>query len=368
MIIRILLIDDQPENVTAVQAELSENFPGCRCEITSFGEAEGKIESLDPHVIVLDLLEGTGADAEPTGLKTRAYIWEKKFCPLVLYTAAAELLEDEALSDHPFFCVIKKGANSERQVLARIQAFEPHIATLDAVAKEIHWTMNSVLREIAPRIFGAITDVAERNEALTRSARRRVAAKMDEALSSGGPNLKSWEFYLCPPVIEHLLAGDVIRETAGDTNNPESYAVVLTPSCDLVKSATRAPKVTKVLVSRCKAPSRLLQDLNLDTWKDKHKDKLLGLLRQGYSQSCLPLPSLPGEFPAMVADFRSLDLIEYERIGVGQDHIRIASVDNPLRELTAWAYMTSAARPGLPERDFNGWAAEILATFQSQGI
>ena len=362
MIVRILLIDDQPENVTALRDELVAKLPGCVCEIVGFEDAEGRIESHDPHVVILDLLQGVGADAEAVGLKTRAYIWEKKFCPLVLYTAAADLVEEDATNNHPFICVIKKGADSEQQVLTRIQQYEPHIATLEVVAKEIRWTMNGVLREIAPRIFEKIPDAEGRREALTRSARRRVAAKMDDALSNGGPNLRSWEFYLCPPVIEHPLTGDILRKRDGSKDDPAAYCVVLTPSCDLVRDAVRAPKVSQVLVSRCKPATRLLQDLNLTGWSNKHKDKLLALLRQGYAQSCLPLPGLPGEFPAMVADFRSLELIAYDAIGGGdKEYFRIASVDNPLRELTAWAYLSSVGRPALPDRDFNGWADEIVA-------
>jgi CheY-like chemotaxis protein len=361
MIVRILLIDDQPENVAALRAELIDNLPGCVCEVIGFEDANERIESHDPHVIVLDLLQGVGADAEAVGLQTRTYIWEKKFCPLVLYTAAADLMDEDANKNHPFMCVIRKGANSEREVLARIQQYEPHIATLELVAKEIRWTMNGVLREIAPRIFERVADDPGRRDALTRSARRRVAAKMDEALSIGGANLKSWGFYLCPPVAAHPLTGDVLRKRDGNKADPTAYSVILTPSCDLASDGARAPKVSEVLVSRCKPANRLLQDLNLQTWANKHKDKLLALLRQGYAQSCLPLPALPGEFPAMVADFRSLELIAYDQIGeADKDYIRIASVDNPLRELTAWAYLSSAARPALPERDFDAWADEIV--------
>ena len=54
MIVRILLIDDQPENVAALRAELVENLPGCICDVIGFQDANERIESHDPHVVVLD--------------------------------------------------------------------------------------------------------------------------------------------------------------------------------------------------------------------------------------------------------------------------------------------------------------------------
>jgi CheY-like chemotaxis protein len=369
MTMRILLIDDIPDSVAVIRDELTKEL-GCHCVIVGFEQAEESLETHDPHVVILDVLQGTGADAPTTGLETSKYIWEKKFCPLVFYTAHADEVGEEDHTNHPFRCVVKKGDKSEKEVLECIQRFAPQINALEDVGREIRWAMNGVLREIAPRIFERIADQSKRGDALIRSARRRVAAKMDDSLSTGDPNLMAWEFYLCPPVVEHLLTGDLIRKRNGNKQDPASYAVILTPSCDLASSPTRPPKVTEALVSLCKGPDRLLEDLNLknvSNWKESHTDKLLGLLRQGYSQSCLPLPELPGEFPPMTADFRSLQLIELSRIGANdEEYVRVASVDNPLRELVAWAYMLAAARPGLPDRDFVAWAKEIIPSNTKQ--
>jgi CTP synthase len=64
----------------------------------------------------------------------------------------------------------------------------------------------------------------------------------------------------------------------------------------------------------------------------------------------------------MAADFRNLELIGLKEIGNDNEpFLRVASVDTPFRELVAWAYITNAARPGLPDRDFESWADEIIA-------
>ena len=364
---RILLIDDQPENVQSVLDEIMQKLAGSDCKVVDFGKPEADIESHNPHIIILDLLQGTGAERKEVGIATGTYIWGTRFCPLIYYTAAPDLVAEQSAAKHPFIKVVKKGADSEALVLQCIQEFEPHIRALDGVETEIRSAMNGALLEIAPRLFETATDETERNEMLVRSARRRVAARMDEDLLTGSAaskGLKSWECFLFPPVAKHLLMGDVIRRRNADGKVAANYGVILTPSCDLVKTATRKPKVTRVLVSCCTTGERLLQDLNIQKWKKDDRDKLKRLLTTGYSQSCMPLPGLPGVFPAMTIDFRSLQLIDIESIGnPDAEYERVASVDNPWRELLAWAFMLSSARPGMPDRDCETWADEIIALF-----
>jgi hypothetical protein len=369
---RVLLIDDQQDSVQAVIDEIKKQLEGSECNVVNFDNYKMDIERHNPHVIVLDLLKGAGAEPA-AGLEVHGYIWGAKFCPLIFYTAAPDLVKDQSDLGHPFIKVVQKGAESEVKVLQCIKDFESHIGALDATEREIRSAMNSALREVAPILFKNTQDNAERNDMLVRSARRRVAAKMDDDLLTGvaaGKGLKSWECFLWPPVVEHLLMGDVIRKRGSDQTAPETYAVILTPSCDLVKTATRNPRVTHVLVSHCAIVDRLLKDLGLQKWptnpKDKTKSlgKLTSMLATGYAQSCMPLPELPGVFPAMIIDFRNLGLININRIGgADEEYERVASVDNPWRELLAWAFMLSAARPGMPDRDYDAWATELSALF-----
>lgn len=367
--IRILFIEDEPDNVEAVQKELQNTLPDPHLKVTGFEQFKEVIEAHDPHIVVLDLLQGTGAEAEAIGLETLEYVWGEKFCPLIIYTAQPDLVDsDERIRNHPFVRVVKKGDRSEELVRQSVQDFEPHIDAIVGVAREIGSVMNDVLKEMAKNIFDdpEIKSPKERREVLIRSARRRVAAKMDEGLLEEDPLLKSWEFYLWPPVVaENLLTGDIIRKRDGDKENPASYRVVLTPSCDLVKRKSGKAKVDEALVAACTDVKPMLLELFLDNQKDwndeSHKKKLRSTLSQGYGQSRIPLARLFNVLPTMVADLRKLQLIKLDDIG-GEDkeYVRIASVDNPLRELVSWAYMLVAARPGLPDRDFGAWADEII--------
>ncbi len=369
MTIRILIIDDQPDSVQALSDEIDQKMPGAEKVIVDFKQAEATIESFEPDIIVLDLLRGAGEDAP--GLDTWAFVWDKKFCPLIFYTAFPEKLDEDERINHPFVRREKKGGGSEERVVGHIQTLDPHISAVAAVRTEIRRVLNRMIQEVAGRVFLHVADGNDRRDMLVRMARRRVAAAMDEQLSTGGPRLRSWEHYLYPPAITgHLLTGDLIRNRNGQTTDPSQYALVLTPSCDLVKEGERNPKVEKALVARCTEVTRLLDDAgaNTTTAKPRIRQRILPLLRQGHGGSCLPLPSLPGAFPTMTADFRKLELIKLTEIGTtDQPYVRVASVDNPFRELVAWAYATIAARPGLPDRDFEAWADEIVAALPTPG-
>lgn len=358
---RILVIDDEKESVQEVYEELMK-LGDCHCEIVNFDNFQKDIARVNPHVIILDLLKGS-SETDAPGLEIHGYIWGTRFCPLIFYTGRAELVSDQAASDHPFIKVVTKGNESELRVLECVHNFKSHIDALDATEREIHSAMNGALREVAPDLFKSTTDTAERSDILVRSARRRVAAKMDEDLLTGpepGKGLKSWECYLYPPVVEHLLMGDILRKRGSDRNVPENYVVVLTPSCDLVRTEKRSPKVENVLVGHCANADRILQDLKLKDAKPKNViPKLQTMLSTGYTQSTMPLPSMPGAFPGLILDFRKLGLLEIDAIGESKDYERVASIDNPWRELLAWAFMLTACRPGMPDRDYETWATEI---------
>lgn len=367
MALRILIVDDEPKSVQPLDAELRK-LQNTETRIVGFDEFPKALEDFTPNVIVLDLARGSPAEKDFAGMNTFDGIWHRTFCPLVVYTAVPELLSAEERRNHPFIKLEPKGSGSEERVLDRIREFGPHLSALDEAGKVIARALNQALRDVAPRIFETEDDEGVRKEMLVRSARRRVAAAMDKELSSGGPNLRSWEHYLCPPTTrEHLFTGDIIRKRTANPSDPSAYALVLTPSCDLVTNGKRRAKVANVLVARCKDVQRLLEELAPGDRQDtqERNKKLRAILTRGHGQSCIPIPSLPHEFPPMAADFRVLELIELSQIiEEDKDYVRVASVDSPFRELVAWAYVSCAARPGLPDRDYDSWVEEVVTALK----
>jgi CheY-like chemotaxis protein len=368
MPLKVLLIDDQPASVEPVRDELRTSIPDVDCQIADFKTAMASIGQMQPDVVVLDLMESAPEGLVNQGNGIWLQVWSEHFCPLIFYTASEENPDEH---NHPLVTLVRKGSGSEEQVRDKIKTYLPHIAALGRVSDEICGALRRALRESKPRIF-EIDSAAQENELLTRTIRRRVAASMDDAMVAGEPNIKSWEQYLCPPTITgHLLTGDVLRIVGKDKDNPTSYLVVLTPSCDLVRTKTREPKVETVLLARCAKVDRLLTDLSLTidgTTKPKKiedaRDKLSRFLTQGYGHSSFPIAGLPGEFPVMAADFRSLEILPLAELVEPSKYDRVASVDAPFRELFVWAYLSAAGRPGMPDRDFGPWADAIIAEIQ----
>ena len=100
----------------------------------------------------------------------------------------------------------------------------------------------------------------------------------------------------------------------------------------------------------------------------KLKERLSGtVLTQGYFETIIPFPCLKGKIPTMAANLRDLEFIPIQHIGSSKKFLRIASVDSPFRELIAWAYLQTACRPGLPDRNFDSWRDEIVADLKSDG-
>jgi len=367
--LKLLFIEDEPSGVQPLLNLIDRERAHMQYEVAGFGEAEDKIASLRPDIVILDLLVG-GASPEPEveGLKTRDFIWDQRFCPIVVYSARPDI-HDEKYKPHPFVKSIQKGKNSAREVLEALRELRPQVQALHEAEGHILQSFASALRDVAPDAFRFLDDPTGRNDMILRAGRRRLAALMDD-LTAHGDRLASWEQYLSPPIGSNIKLGDILRQANGESDNPTSFRVVLTPSCDVVASGDREPKVANVLVARC---CSMREGVDLTSLKGmvlkKLKDRLPGtVLSHGYFEAVIPFPCLEGRIPTMAANLRDLEFVPFDDIGVSEKaFLRVASVDSPFRELIAWAYLQIACRPGLPDRDFDSWRDEIVASLQDEG-
>lgn len=366
---KLLFIEDQPDNIQSVLNLIQREKPDIKPEISDFGEAEDKIASIRPDIVILDLLAGSSSEPVSEGLATRDFIWNNHFCPIVVYSARPDI-HDKNHDAHPFVRSILKGKGSEQKVLAAVEEFRPHIDALREAEGHVMKSFAVAMREVAPYAYATYQDPQQRSEAIKRSGRRRLAALMD-GLAIEGTKLASWEQYLFPPICDDVQLADILKEAEGERDDPTSFRVVLTPSCDLVASGDRTPKVDRVLVARCCPIDTALDQLSklarkkvlgnkgkLHDYKDRLKKDLL---TQGYNGGIIPLPGLKGRIPVMAADLRDLEFINLSNIGFSdKDFERIAAIDSPFRELVSWAYLQIACRPGLPDRDIDSWCDEIV--------
>lgn len=355
MSLRILIVDDEPDSVEPLCDELNEKLD-VLCKVVSFEEAQGALNEFRPAAVFLDLLKQDAAGtSEMVGDEVYGHIWSRRFCPLIVYSAASHLLQ---IVPHPFVQIVTKGGGSEERAVEALQSMIPQIIALDEIETDIGEVLQSVLRELAPRVY---SDSAP-PELLTRAARRQIAARMDFARGEGS-SLAPWEQYIFPPVLPHLCTGDLLVSTEADegTIDPDLFRIVLSPSCDLVCVGDRKARVKEVLVAKCRPSSRLLEALQVSNPK-KAQGKLRKVLTQGFFEGLVPLPEFSDLVPEMCADLRCLELIDLDEVCLEGGHgrfRRVVSVDSPFRELITWAFVQTAARPGLPDRDWAAWAKAI---------
>lgn len=355
MSLRILIIDDQPGSVEPLRQELTEKL-GAECFIESFEHAQAKVDEYRPAAVFLDLLRhDPGGQRQIAANEIYAYIWNARFCPLVIYSAEPDALE---AAPHPFVQKVQKGSGSEEAAVKMLESLLPQILALAKVEKDVDSVLHSVLKDLAPKIYSpdAPPDV------LLRAARRQIAARMDVARGEDTA-LAPWELYIYPPVMPHICMGDLLHLTGREWMDPQSYRLVLTPSCDLVCLGDRKPRVDEVLVAKCGPPTDLIESMGLaNAAPKKIREKLPTVLSRGFHEDKVPLPAFPNLVPEMCASLRQLELVKLSDIGEqGSDApiTRILSVDSPFRELITWAFLQIAARPGLPDRDWAAWAQAI---------
>jgi CheY-like chemotaxis protein len=361
---KLLLIEDDDAIVEVIKLSLAESFPLAEIDrVKNFSEAQKKLKDIRPDAIILDILE---ADPEvegaprPIGAEIWKEIWNGRLVPIVIYSAHDAELDPVVPTDHPMVKRVVKGANTLGVVIEHLKGFYPFILLIEKIDTELKLAMHTVLRDSPGSIWKAEAGSAGRVQILTRTARRRLAAMMDMTTLVDTAKLMSWEQYIVKP-LDELLTGDIFRLVSGNWEDPISYRLVLTPSCDIAQG-----HVENVLVAKCKPMNEFFKEgcgwtvpATASTIKKSVKSKLSQAEVGGY----IPLPKFPGILPSMTASLRDVELIsvtELMKTDATALYKKIASVDSPFREQIAWGYVTRIGRPGMPDRDFDKWAEQLV--------
>jgi len=360
--VKVLFIDETIDSIRPAITKAEAG--GLACEHIGFDNPLKYINEYQPDIVILDLMNGHIEDPEGNaGKLSYKDIWEHRFCPVIFYSANPDLIDDigDGKVKHPFVSKVQKGRDSEDHLYEKICSFNTPIASIIETKKSVDRAMQKALRDLAPLVYSSTDFDDAQNEFLHYLSRRRVAALMDDGIAID-QSIPSWGQYIWPPFNNYPKLGDILLKNGEDNTKPESFRLVLTPSCDLVKEEGREPKVDKVLCANCQAIELIYDGI---TNKERKKRRLKNAFQEGHYNEYIPLPSLLDMIPLMAANTKKLQLVDYDSINETGAYQRVASIDSPFREQALSAYQKIAGRIGVPERDIQELANPVLGQGES---
>lgn len=364
---KVLMIEDNERAIHGLMGAIEDR--GWLYRVASFEQAEKGIVEFDPDVIVMDWMYDED-DAE-LGRPILENVLAKEFRPVIVFSAhdLNTVLED-TIHKYPLINFTRKGEDDSELAII-IDEWEDSAIALS----QLRHNMNVALIESAKALktFKNMDTFPE--ESVVSYMLSKRAIQYFEQIEVG-IHPPAWIQYSYPPITDSLLVADVIRFYSDDCDQtiegtPSEYAVILTPSCDMVNHGTAN---FKVLIAMCcdktKATEvRLKNNENTETGKGKDKvSEVVKELRYGYNKAYVSLPALPHVIPNMTINLKDLDFRLLSEIAPSfgsfnkEQHraYRVASVASPFREQLVWAHMINSCRPGMPEREMEEWAKEIL--------
>jgi CheY-like chemotaxis protein len=375
-IVKILIVDDEKNTADALKLQIEQSIDQVYVQVqTDFETALGLIRPQSFDVIVLDIFQGNIVDQDRAGQELWKLVLNEKFMPVIIYTAGECDVTPEFPADNPIFKCFQKSEGNLVAIASHLAMLKPYMLELREVHKEFSESIKRVLLESSRFLWIAESSETQRPRRILRAARRRLAAKMDLETLSTNEKMQHWEQYVIPPLGDSLLTGDIIHERESDAQDPNTYRLVLTPSCDLDPHGA-APNVSKILVAKCKQYDEFVKatgiSINNDLTETKRKNARKSLstqLTQSHVGGYIFLPEFKSVLPSMAACLRDLELIPIDQIiptggDVVSQFVRVVSIDSPFREQIAWSYLQVAARPGLPDRDTDQCIDENFAALR----
>lgn len=358
---KVLIVDDIEDSVKGIRDYCEEKE--WEIEISDFEGAYKYLLEFDPDIIVLDWKYDAEDSEQGNDILNR--IWSVCFRPTVIFSAIAETINIAEKTRHSnLIKIIPKG--DEQPVIEFLEETEKFVPSLAAYRKDMGEALISSVNFID--LLKNEPDIEEK--AIGYVLSKRTSEFFDKEFI--GELSPSWVQYICPPISESLCVCDIIRKKSQETDfssagQPEEYRIILTPSCDMNTENGRTPKVSHALCAYC-YPKELFHGKQLaETPSKKNIDSVTSKLNAGHKDALVAIPGLVNTIPYMTVDMKKLELISLTCIAlnVGQEnettqYIRVSSVSSPFREQIVWAYLQTSCRPGVPDRNSELWAKEIL--------
>lgn len=358
--INVLWLEDDKDIISTVSTVLEEldKQDSIHFKIKeNFDAAKPILETTDFDVIVLDLREGTDDSKGLTFFQTE--VWPKNFCPVIFYSGS-ELSQDVLNSPelkHRLVHRLVKGVHQVPDLIAKIEQAYSQVEFSQKLVKDLKQAKAHTLREFF-EVCGQNYDDTKLKTIAESTLNRRVAALIDYNVHKDNKELEPLEMYIWPPLSgTSLMTGDVLKKI--DTG--DDY-IILTPSCDMVRTDSRTPKVESVLVASC-APIRefLESDSSFSNQSSasKFSDSMKKRLRLTCENGKIIFPQIFDIIPPFYVDLKKLHTIPITQLEDNSQFKRLVSLDSPFRENFVWGVISELGRPGLPDRNLQSWVNDI---------
>lgn len=350
--LRILYIEDDKDNRNDLVEYLSANvIDNCKIKIDGEESFEKGLEKVNEyHIVILDLYKGVaGNGGETSGLTVLNEIREKVFIPVIFYsgnTALVKKYESQVIG------VVTKGEDGIDGLRKEISRFIKH--NLPYLRENIHNHIEKEFKRYFWDVIQSKNDIFKpdnndfslgylllRN--IGNSLSKENIANIIEDSSINKDKVHPMEFYIYPISNDEYENGEIVKNKL----THEVY-VILTPSCDFVKTAARKRKAKKVMLSRV---TPLTETDNYKEYKKdqvKKKDKFSQFVNSGTSDRYFFLPGTPF-IENGVVDFQNNNIIEYEKLN--SDYERIAKLDSPFAQSMTASFIRYYNRIGFPDLD-----------------
>jgi len=364
MALQVLLVEDEPADLTAYQNDFPETFQQNNVSATlhpcgNFDEAI-KLTS-DPllryDMVISDTYRGPASNAEAEVLKLVAAYRGTKFCPLVVYSSGPK---PDALKESPFVVWADKAKHGdiERAITQVLNTGVPQIAR--ALHEELESSAASFLWPFLEKNWEAISKARRSDPGLVeRLVRRRAAVQIGDMDYDGTnfvpvPSRGGSEYYVYPKISSSYYSlGDVLRRK----QNLNDFRVVLTPHCHLFVQPNQAcPRADYVLTVKTLSAAEVLGDKIAKAKGLPEKDARHKKLGQWTRSPALTGGTPDGrhwylpaflDIPHLYCDLLQMESIPYGQ--VAQDFDAIATIVAPYAEALQACFVGFYGSVGIPD-------------------
>jgi len=363
---KLLFVDDEAELCRQVKEFLEgetiaapDDHP-CVETLTDFTAALDELEARRFDLLILDVRLGPHDEVreEEAGITTLGAIRQRRFIPVVFYTALPNLVRGLETS---LIQIVEKTEGLPRLLEVVRSIFATHLPAVNrALLRHLETVQRDYMWDFVAMHWEQFGDTPDPT-ALAYLLARRLA------MSLSGPGIQQlvrdlgdptgsavvegrvhpMQYYVMPPVEPAPLAGDLYQGQIGEQTG---HWVLLTPSCDLI---TGREKAEWVLLARCLP---LIEQAEYQKWQaglpepSRTADRKLQALVQNNRQDGQRerFYFLPGALtlPDLVVDFQQLMTLPREQV----DNLeRLASLDSPFAEALLARFIRYFGRLGTPD-------------------